>query len=587
MSYKIKDSLHQEIGKTIASERFLNTMDGFWFALKPNVIINSFDFVTVDNLFDSKTIGIVKELQAVAEHDYYNYFSDYYTISITKEQLKQEGKENEGEGEGEKEKEQLSKMQLNGVVLAKVAIMANTGVKIQGYKEDTSINFPVGVGKTVRFATEDEIIFALGIPQMVNPIPAGIIETTNGLEVPITLDITYLAGADTAHVNASGISGNRKSSYILFLLQSSYQTLKRLNQNVALIIFNTKEQDLLYIDQKEKDIKKRTERLFDVLDLDIEPFENVTYFLPRGKDGKPNSIHVPQNYKTYSYELKDVYDRLELLFSEPYDLHHDFLSIMNYIYESWPLKSNNGKEISTWTDLTEFKEYPEAIVSNKSSLLYFLGRLQRFRKSPMFIDKKKTSTYLGNEIKKIKAGEVFVIDVATISSFEVQAFVVGDVMKSIDEMYSSRYYDLDDNNSNNTNTDSNENNVQNGQKLHYLLVFVDEINRYIPKSQNGKMSSVSEQIMRTVIAGRTRGTILFSAQQFKSATDSRLQENTDLHITAKLGLSELSTDPYSMLDDSTKMNVARLNKGELVMIHSAFRHPIKIGFPKATYKEPK
>lgn len=588
MSYKIIDSLHHDIGKTIASERFLNTMDGFWFALKPNVIINSFDFVTVDNLFNSKSIGIIKELQAVtAEHDYYtNYLSDNHTISSTKKQLKQKGKEKEDE---EEENEQLSHRQLNNLILVKVAIMANTGIKVQGYKKNISINFPVGVGKTVRFATEDEIIFALGIPQMENPIPAGIIETTNGLEVPITLDVTYLAGADTAHVNASGISGNRKSSYILFLLQSSYQTLKRMNQNVALIIFNTKEQDLLYIDQKEKYTKKRTERLFDVLDLDIEPFENVTYFLPRGKDGKPNSIHIPKNYRTYSYELKDVYDRLELLFSEPYDLHHDFLSIMNYIYESWPLKSNIGKkDISTWTDLSEFKEYPETIVSNKSSLLYFLGRLQRFRKSPMFIDKKKTSTYLGNEIKKIKAGEVFVIDVATISSYEEQAFVVGDVMKSIDEMYSSRYYNLeDDNRSNNTNIDSNKNNVQNDQKkLHYILVFVDEINRFIPKSQNGKMNSVSEQIMRTVTAGRTRGTILFSAQQFKSATDYRLHENTDLHITAKLGLSELSTEPYSMLDESTKMNIVRLNKGELVMVHSAFRHPIKIGFPKATYKEP-
>ena len=90
MSYKIIDSLHQEIGKTIASERFLNTMDGFWFALKPNVIINSFDFVTVDNLFVSKTIGIVKELQAaISEHDYdYNhYLSNNHTISRTKEQL--------------------------------------------------------------------------------------------------------------------------------------------------------------------------------------------------------------------------------------------------------------------------------------------------------------------------------------------------------------------------------------------------------------------------------------------------------------------------------------------------------------------
>jgi uncharacterized protein len=591
MSYKVIDSLHQEIGKTIASERFLNTMDGFWFALKPNVIINSFDFVTVDNLFNTKSIGIVKELQAaIAENDYYNhYLSDNHIISHTNEQLKQKGKEKEDDDKEKEQNEQLSQRQLNSIILVKVAIMANTGVKARGYEESISINFPVGIGKTVRFATEDEILFALGIPQMENPIPAGIIETTNGLEVPITLDISYLAGADTAHVNASGISGNRKSSYILFLLQSSYQTLKRMNQNVALIIFNTKEQDLLYIDQKEKYTKKRTERLFDVLDLDIEPFENVTYFLPRGKDGKPNSIHVPQNYRTYSYELKDVYDRLELLFSEPYGLHHDFLSIMNYIYESWPLKNNIGMQnISTWTDLSEFKEYPETIVSNKSSLLYFLGRLQRFRKSPMFIDKKKTSTYLGNEIKNIKAGEVFVIDVATISSFEEQAFVVGDVMKSIDEMYSSRYYNIeDDNRSNNPNIDSNKSNVQNDQKkLHYILVFIDEINRFIPKAQNGKMNSVSEQIMRTVTAGRTRGTILFSAQQFKTATDYRLHENTDLHITAKLGLSELSTDPYSMLDESTKKNIVRLNKGELVMIHSAFRHPIKIGFPKATYKEP-
>ena len=204
----------------------------------------------------------------------------------------------------------------------------------------------------------------------------------------------------------------------------------------------------------------------------------------------------------------------------------------------------------------------------------------------MFIDKKKTSTYLGNEIKNIKAGDVFVIDVATISSFEEQAFVVGDVMKSIDEMYSARYYNVRDDNSNNTNTWSIKNTVKNNQKLHYILVFIDEINRFIPKSQNNNMNSVSDQIMRTVVAGRTRGTILFSAQQFKSATDYRLQENTDLHITAKLGLTELSTKPYSMLDESTKMNIVRLNKGELVMIHSAFRHPIKIGFPKATFKKP-
>ena len=100
------------------------------------------------------------------------------------------------------------------------------------------------------------------------------------------------------------------------------------------------------------------------------------------------------------------------------------------------------------------------------------------------------------------------------------------------------------------------------------------------------MDAVAEQIMKTLIAGRSRGTILFSAQQFKSATDFRLHENTGLHIIAKLGLSELSAEPYSMIDESTKNNIVRLNKGELVMIHTAFRHPIKIAFPKATFKKP-
>jgi DNA helicase HerA-like ATPase len=169
-----------------------------------------------------------------------------------------------------------------------------------------------------------------------------------------------------------------------------------------------------------------------------------------------------------------------------------------------------------------------------------------------------------------------------ISSLEEQSFIVGDVMKSIDEMYSARYYSSDkDEENDNSNEKKNNNNIE---KPQYILIFVDEINRFIPKAQPlGRMNAVSEQIMKTLIAGRSRGTILFSAQQFKSATDFRLQENTGLHIIAKLGISELTTDPYSILDESTKKNIVRLNKGELVMTHSAFRHPIKIAFPRVAF----
>ena len=43
-------------------------MDEFWFAIDKDIIINPFDFVTVNNLHDTKTIGIIKEIIAVSEN---------------------------------------------------------------------------------------------------------------------------------------------------------------------------------------------------------------------------------------------------------------------------------------------------------------------------------------------------------------------------------------------------------------------------------------------------------------------------------------------------------------------------------------
>ena len=586
-SNKAKISLNppelNSIGQTIVSDKFPITMDNFWFAINSNVIINPFDFVTVKNLYNTKTIGIVKELQTVSIYE--NRMIQNGINGSYEKQKEKQGKRQPpstatrlSTGREDQRSEHHYYSQITSTTIAKVAVMANTGAKVEGTENNISVSMPVAAGMKVGFATVEEIIFALGIPEMGNPIPAGIIQTTNGLQVPITLDVSYLAGPDTAHVNASGISGNQKTTYLLFLLQAAYQKLE--NENVALIIFNTKGAELLQIHKRQKEKEKeRTEKLFDILDLEIEPFDNVTYFLPRGKNGKPNSAFIPDKYKTYSYELRDVYDRLDLLLPDAYDPQYNLSSIIDYVYEAWPIRDSSGKEISIWTDLFEYEEYPQNIVSHKSSLHHFRGYLQRFRKSALFTDKKVTSTYLGNKVKKIKSGDVFVIDVGTISSLSEQSFVVGDVMKSIDEMYSARE-DLDNYDDNN-----NRNRTKSKKKSpKYILIFIDEINRFVPRSHDMRtMNPVAEQIMRTLIAGGARETILFSAQQFKSATDYRLQENTGLHITAKVGLSELSTQPYSILDESTKNNIARLNKGELVMIHSAFRHPIKISFPKGSF----
>jgi hypothetical protein len=573
----------KEIGITFASDRHLNTIDSFWFALKPGVFVRPFDFVTIDYLRqDTKTIGIIQDIQTIA--------SDQGHIASFDKTDKSRDFLNHVTNEAHVNKSTTSDYDFQyGINVVKVVVIANSEYKDEGLVSRMSTTgMPVGLGRSVRFSTTEEVTFALGVPEMIFPIPAGIIEMSNGQQVPVSLDVTYLVGPDTAHANAAGISGNAKTSYLLFLLQSIHQKFKEYEQEFAIIIFNTKEKDLLQIDEIQDEEKRLTkEKYFHMLNLDLTPFDNVTYFLPRGKDGRPNSMHIPSNSKTYSYELNDVYDRLELLFSEIYDPRYNLSSIINYIYEFWPIKKSsrikkdNDGYIKTWTDLFNFRDYPEEIITHKSSLLHFQGHIQRFRRSSLFIDKRVTSKYLGKEIRQINSHDIFVVDIAMLSTVEEQSFVIGDVMKSIDEMYSSNEIIITSKGDRSTAKEVNQK-----KKPRYVLVFIDEINRFLPISKpTGKMKPVGEQIVKTVIAGRSRGTILFSAQQFKSTVDPSLHESTGMHIIAKMGLSELSTALYSMIDESTKMNIVRLNKGELVIIHSAFRYPIKITFPRPSFKD--
>ena len=517
---------HQDgaVGTTIVSKTLASNIDDFWFSVKDGAAVRPFDFVSVKNAQKERIIGIVNDLQVIPS-----------------------GK--------------ASSYSKKGTMAAKAAILANT-ISLAG--------MPVMPGRKVRLADAKEVLFALGIPEMANPVPAGVIEMTNGLQVPVALDVSYLAGPDTAHVNAAGISGNRKTSYLLFLLLSAYQKLSK--EGASLIVFNTKEQELLQVDSREGEkFGAEDAKLFKLLGLGAEPFSNVTYYLPRGSDGKPTSAIVPKNSKTYSYELGDIHDRLELLFSHTADPGYDgVLSIVNYISESWPVKDGPGN-VATWSDLAGFSGYPEEVVAHRSILAHFLGYLQKFRKSTLFVDRRKTSAYLGDEVKKIVAGQVYVIDIARLPTLEEQSLVVGDVMHAVDEMYAAKSL-----------TGKGP-----GKTAKYMLIFIDEINRFLPSSVAGvkRMSATAEQIMRTVIAGKSRNTVLFSAQQFKSAVDGALHDNTGTHTFAKLGPAELAAPSYGMISEHTKRNVVRLNKGEVVMTHPAFRHPIKITFPRVPFKK--
>ena len=88
-----------EVGKTIISEKFPSTMDDFWFSVNYGTIINPFDFVSVENLYNTRTVGIVKELQAIKVDN----------LGLTKKKIQQQ----------------------KDITVAKVAVMGNTGTKLR------------------------------------------------------------------------------------------------------------------------------------------------------------------------------------------------------------------------------------------------------------------------------------------------------------------------------------------------------------------------------------------------------------------------------------------------------------------------
>lgn len=97
-------------------------------------------------------------------------------------------------------------------------------------------------------------------------IPAGLIQMSNGTKARVFLDRRYVLGPEGAHVNIAGISGlATKTSYALFLIQSILQTVGA--KDIAVILLNVKQNDLLVIDKPRKGMKPEEHAMWEYLRL--------------------------------------------------------------------------------------------------------------------------------------------------------------------------------------------------------------------------------------------------------------------------------------------------------------------------------
>jgi len=548
-----KDLNSQEVGKTSATDREANTSEKFTFWLAPKVIVNPFDIVEVEQVSHegkSNTFGLV----TILEHktDSPNHLANFISSNF-----------------GELEEDPNTPRQ--GTTVANVNVLNN----------DKSIYMPVPSDNIVKFADEKGIQSALGIDAMEpkNRIPAGLIKLSNGTSAVAYIDRRYVLGPESAHVNISGISGlATKTSYAMFLIQSMLQTMsEEEKKKIAVIILNVKHGDLLQINQRRNnELSNEEVEIWKALGLIPETFpaEKVHFYLPRGKDGTPNSSSIPDIYNTFAYDLDGTIDKLDFLFTEVSDSAGALEALIGDIMHGVKGHEVQFKDTHSWSNLLDSpplvkegktQKFGDHYVATIGKFRRLLRRMVKTMHSGIFVDtRSRSEKLLSEEIEKIKGGHIYVIDIAQIKEYE-QQLVFGDLLKTI--------YSLKTETPEGRDTDIPEK----------VIFFVDELNKYAPAG--ARISTLTEQVLEIAERGRSLGVILVSAQQFMSAVHQRVTGNCATKIIGRSGSAEVLQPDYRFLDNEIKNNVTRLSKGELLLSHAIYRQPVKVIFPKPVFKQ--
>src|SRR5690349_18271460 len=111
-----------------------------------------------------------------------------------------------------------------------------------------------------------------------------------------------------------------------------------------------------------------------------------------------------------------------------------------------------------------------------------------------------------------------------------------------------------------------------------VIVFVDELNKYA--SGDGPETHVKRMLLDISERGRYLGLALFGAEQFRSQVHRRVVGNAGTQVFGRMDADELATPGYQVLSPATKIKLATLPIGELMVRHPHFTQPIFVRFPR-------
>jgi hypothetical protein len=438
---------------------------------------------------------------------------------------------------------------------------------------------PVPLG-SVWLASDTDVILALRMDsytsgERATGTPVGLY-TAGGLEAPVYLDCDFLLGPEAAHLNITGVSGlATKTSAVEFLLSSIFQTFPRHKGTVAAVCFNVKGPDLCFLDQPAT-LTAEDLRQYSRLGLRPEPFKDVQYYAPLKPDGvNLNTLRthdaLAANTQPLVWGLREVLDYAEVVLNRDdidakADAFIDFLAerVVGREYVDETLRSRPFL-VQSFADLEEFFrrifDFMEAMgKGGEVWRTHHIATIRKVRNRLSNISTRSkglvTDDGVANDLPwgRFTDRSVHVIDVAGLDPL-AQDLVFARVVSKLREHLERRDLGVD-----------------------HVVVFVDELNKYAPA--DGPDTYVRKMLLDLSERGRYLGLVLFSAQQFRSQVQRRVVGNAGTGIYGRMDGDELATPGYATISPATKIKLATLPKGELMLRHPHFTQPIFVKFPR-------
>jgi hypothetical protein len=403
-------------------------------------------------------------------------------------------------------------------------------------------------------------------------IPVGLY-TSGGLEAPVLLDADFLLGPEAAHLNIAGVSGlATKTSAVEFLLASIFQHFPPHKGRIAALCFNVKGPDLCFLDQPGT-LDDADRRRYERLQVPPQPFERVRYYAPFKADGvNLNTLRThPElvgDVEPLVWGLAEVLDFAEVLLNRDdidakADAFIDFLTdrVLNREFDDG---FGGVHRVQTFADLDRlFRSIFDGLeLAGRSDMwrTHHIATIRKVRNRLSNISTRckglVTDDGPSNDLPwgQFADRTVYVVDVANVDPLG-QDLVFARTVSKLREHLERR--DLG---------------------VEAVVVFVDELNKYAPG--DGPETYVRKMLLDISERGRYLGLVLFAAEQFRSQVHRRVVGNAGTTLFGRMDADELATPGYQVLSPATKIKLATLPIGELMVRHPHFTQPIFVRFPR-------